>query len=192
MTDAAYWNARWRDAETGWDVGQVSRPMKRFIDRLIRKDQVVLVPGAGSGWEVEYLWRLGFSNVHALDIAPQARDVFAQRVPDFPMEQWHTCDFFSFDRRVDLVLEQTFFCAIRPEHRQRYAEHMWALCAPEGRLCGLFFQFPLTEEGPPFGGHVEEYQTLFKPYFRIDQMDICPDSIEPRMGRELWVEMSAR
>ncbi|MFM7814675.1 MAG: methyltransferase domain-containing protein [Flavobacteriales bacterium] len=190
MTDAEYWKTRWRDAETGWDVGQVSRPIQRFIDQLTQKDLVILVPGAGSGWEVEYVWRSGFHQVHALDIVPQARDVFAQRVPDFPMEQWHTVDFFSFDMRVDLVLEQTFFCAINPELRQRYAEHMRTLCLPKGRLCGLFFQFPLTDQGPPFGGDDEEYRTLFTPYFRVDRMELCTDSIAPRMGRELWVEMS--
>jgi methyl halide transferase len=192
MTDSHYWSDRWSKGETGWDAGKATSPLVRFIDGLSNRELRVLVPGAGSGWEVEYLWRRGFREVQALDVVAQAWDVFHERVPDFPRQQWHTADFFNLEGSFDLIIEQTFFCALDPALRSNYATHMHRLLRPNGRLCGLFFEFPLTQEGPPFGGDRHAYTDLFSDCFNIDVMESCTDSIAPRMGRELWVEMTAR
>ena len=51
------------------------------------------------------------------------------------------------------------------------------------------FNFPLTENGPPFGGSIEEYQNLFNNDFTIDLMEESTNSIDKRKGRELFVKM---
>ena len=158
MMEANYWSERWQRGETGWDAGKETSPLIRFLNGLSDRRKRLLIPGAGSGWEVEYLWRNGFEEVHALDVAPEAWDVFHERVPDFPSSHWHISDFFSFEQSFDVILEQTFFCAFDPSLRAEYVVHMHRLLQPKGRLCGLFFEFPLTLEGPPFGGDRKEYQ----------------------------------
>jgi hypothetical protein len=59
---------------------------------------------------------------------------------------------------------------------------------PEGKLVGLLFNRSF-EGGPPFGGSKEEYETYFHPYFSSIKMDECHNSIEPRMGTELFIQL---
>jgi hypothetical protein len=98
-------------------------------------------------------------------------------------------DFFEHKGQYDLVIEQTFFCALIPELRSAYVKKMNQLLATKGELCGVMFNHPLTEQGPPFGGSVEEYQDYFEPYFEIETLEPCKNSIKPRLGNELWVEL---
>ena len=56
-----------------------------------------------------------------------------------------------------------------------------------GKLVGLLFDFPLTEEGPPFGGSLEEYKNTFSKQFNIKILETSFNSIKPRLGRELFI-----
>jgi SAM-dependent methyltransferase len=187
--DKNYWHNRWEQGETKWDIGYISTPLKNFFDQLTNKEQKILIPGCGSGYEGEYLWRKGFTNVYQLDISEIPLQKFHQRVPEFPKEQLLATDFFALDGPFDLVIEQTFFCALHPDLRKNYASHMFSILADGGKICGLMFNFPLTENGPPFGGSKDEYETLFSPFFKIHRMEQAEDSIEPRAGNEFFVEL---
>jgi thiopurine S-methyltransferase len=183
-----YWQQRYLEGRTGWDLGAASPPLQAYIDQLGRTDLRILVPGAGRGFEAEYLYRKGFDDFTVLDIAPFPLKQLADRLPsDFPAERLVEGDFFEYDGGpFDLILEHTFFCALPPEARPRYAEKMAELLRPGGILAGLFFDFPLTPDGPPFGGSPEEYQKLFAPGFSIRVLERARNSIPPRAGRELF------
>jgi len=187
--DREYWEQRWQSSQTGWDVGGISTPIKEYADQLSDKHKRILIPGCGSGHEAEYLFNQGFSNVHVLDVSPFAIKTFFERVPEFPVDNCHLEDFFTHYGPYDLVIEQTLFCALDPYLRQDYARHMHQLLVPGGKLAGLLFNFPLTSEGPPFGGGVEEYVKTFENYFRIRTLEEAYNSIAPRAGRELFIIM---
>ena len=74
--------------------------------------------------------------------------------------------------------------------RPDYARKMAEILHPKARLMGVFFDFPLTAEGPPFGGDSEEYLKLFAPHFKILHLEPCRNSIKPRLGRELFVQLT--
>jgi SAM-dependent methyltransferase len=95
-------------------------------------------------------------------------------------------DFFDHQDSYDLILEQTFFCALSPSLRNDYVTHMHRLLKSGGKLVGLLFQFPLTESGPPFGGSATEYLDRFEPLFSIQTLETCYNSIPPRQGNELF------
>jgi len=161
--------------------------MKDFIDQLPSKNLKILVPGAGNAYEVGYLHEQGFNSVYALDISEKPLHDFQQRHPDFPKDQLLVGDFFDLELNdFDLVLEQTFFCALLPKERESYAQKMRSLLKEDGLLAGLFFDFPLTEKGPPFGGSLEQYRTLFSTYFHIRKLERAYNSILPRQGTELF------
>jgi hypothetical protein len=63
---------------------------------------------------------------------------------------------------------------------------MHSLLSEKGKLFGLLFDFPLTEEGPPFGGSKEEYLNLFSENFTIKTLETAHNSIQPRKARELF------
>ncbi len=183
----AYWDERYRNSQTGWDIGKVSTPIKEYIDQLPSKQVQILVPGAGKGYEAGYLFHSGFKSVYALDISEVPFDKFRENYPGFPADHLLVADFFALkDMKFDLILEQTFFCALQPQQRELYVQKMHSLLREGGILAGLLFDFPLTEVGPPYGGHIDEYRELFSPYFEIRKLERAYNSIPPRQGNELF------
>lgn len=181
-----FWSQRYEENRTGWDIGEVSRPLKEYIDQLKDKNLKILIPGAGNSYEAEYLFRKGFQKVHVIDISEKPLQNLKNRIPDFPDSQIIEGDFFQLKDEFDLILEQTFFCAIPVEKRSDYALHSAEILRPGGKMAGLLFKFPLTEDGPPFGGSKEEYLQYFSPYFKIEILEEAYNSIKPRQGNELF------
>lgn len=186
LTDK-YWNNRYETNDFGWDLGEVSAPLKKYIEQLNNKDLKILIPGAGNAYEAELLYTLGFKNVYVLDFAEAPLQNIKKRLPDFPDSQLIQQDFFEHHGQYDLILEQTFFCAINPNLREKYVKHMKTLLKPNGKLVGLLFNDVLNSDKPPFGGSKEEYEKLFPELFDIKKMEPCYNSIKPREGRELFI-----
>jgi SAM-dependent methyltransferase len=192
MEQKEFWSARWENNETQWDAGSPTTPLAEYITSLEDHSLRILIPGCGSGYEAELLWLRGFRNVFVIDIVEKPLARFRERNPDFPAEQLICGDFFALDSAFDLVLEQTFYCAIPPEMRDQYVKKMSELIVPGGKLAGLLFNFPLTEEGPPFGGSEEEYRNRFAAYFEVTVLTPALNSIKPRLGREFWFEFTRK
>ncbi|SNR35942.1 class I SAM-dependent methyltransferase [Lutibacter flavus] len=184
--DKAYWEHKYENNKTGWDIGYVSTPIKEYIDQLKNKDLKILIPGGGNSHEAEYLLNKGFKNVYVLDIAEQPLKNIESRLSQFPKNQLINQDFFEHTKTYDLIIEQTFFCALSPSLRENYVYKMYDLLNKKGKLVGLLFDFELTEEGPPFGGGLVEYIQLFYAKFEIKIVEKCYNSIKPREGRELF------
>ncbi len=190
--DAAYWQARYATpGRTGWDAGRTTPPLRAYFDQLLVAQQPrILIPGAGRAHEAEYLHRLGFCHVVVADLAPEPLAELAARVPDFPKENLWLADFFTLApaEPFDLIIEQTFFCAIIPSLRAAYAQQCAALLRPGGKLVGLLFdtEFARASE-PPFGGSRAEYRAYFAPYFKFIHFDTAHNSLAPRAGRELFI-----
>lgn len=185
----SYWSERYLKNQVGWDCGQITPPIKEYIDQLTDKSISILIPGCGSGHEAEYLWMLGFTNVHLLDFAPEALTLFSERVRDFPKDQLHCGDFFAHAGKYDLIVEQTLFCAINPNQRKEYVDKIVMLLNPTGKLIGVLFNREF-EGGPPFGGSIAEYEPLFSALFSSVYIEPCYNSIKPREGSEVFIKMN--
>lgn len=184
--DASFWKERYKEGKTGWDIGQISTPLKAYIDQLTNKELKILIPGAGNSWEAEYLFQKGFRNIFVADLVKEPLENFSKRCPDFPREQILHTDFFEIEDQFDLILEQTFFCALPLKKRPDYARQCHKLLKDNGKVAGVLFNFELTENGPPFGGSKNEYLTYFSEYFIIEILEPCYNSIKPRQGNELF------
>lgn len=183
--DQLYWQNRYQKQHTEWNIGQISTPIKEYIDQLKNKELKILVPGAGFGHEVGYLFQEGFQNVYLLDFVDAALEDFKINNPDFPEEQLLQQDFFKHQGQYDVIIEQTLFCAISPEYRDEYVKQVYNLLRPGGKLIGLFFDC-VFESGPPFGGSRSEYQERFSKYFPSVSFETCYNSIAPRKDREVF------
>lgn len=196
LLDEKYWSNRWLKNETGWDIGYPSTPIKEYIDQLKNNALSVLIPGCGNAYEAEYLYKKGFKNTFVLDISIEAlqrfKQRFKQRFPDYPEQNLFHEDFFEHTKKYDLIIEQTFFCAINPSLRSKYAEKAYELLNRGGKLAGLLFNENLVPGNPPFGGNKNEYLQYFEPYFNILVFDECYNSIKPREKRELFVILSKK
>ncbi|NNE55599.1 MAG: methyltransferase domain-containing protein [Flavobacteriales bacterium] len=185
--DENFWSKRYIEQSTGWDIGYPSDPLVDYIDTLEDKSIKILIPGAGNAYEAEHLWKLGFGNTTVIDLAREPLENLRSRIPSIPAGQLIQGNFFDHFGQYDLILEQTFFCALDPKLRPQYVAHMNDLLAPNGRLVGVLFDFPKTEQGPPFGGSREEYQELLSPTLDIKVLERCYNSIKPRQGSELFL-----
>lgn len=188
MLDQTYWETRYQTHQTGWNLGAVSPPLRAYADQLTDNNLKILIPGAGNGHEAEYLVKTGFTNVTVVDLAPSALAALRERVGDTPALRLVQGDFFDQTGSYDLVLEQTFFCALDPSLRPAYARKMHELLASGGKLVGLLFDIQFENPGPPFGGSAVEYRALFTPLFRLDVLETAYNSVKPRAGREVFVK----
>lgn len=185
LLDAEYWSNRYLENKTGWDIGSSSTPLTDYIIQLKNKSITILIPGCGNAYEAEVLLNAGFKQVTLLDISAVLTDKLKKKFEKHPL-QVITGDFFNHRGEYDLILEQTFFCALDPTQRNDYVEKMATLLKPGGKLVGVLFNRQF-EGGPPFGGSKEEYEQLFSKKFNIKKMEPCYNSIEARKDSELFI-----
>lgn len=186
--DQNYWNQQYASDNTGWDLGQVAPAIKSYIDKLPSKTISILIPGCGNAHEAAYLINQGFTNVTVIDIAPLLVEKLQEKFQDTKEINIIQGDFFEHEGQYDLIVEQTFFCALPPSMRQRYVKKMHTLLINNGTLSGLLFDREF-ENGPPFGGSRSEYENLFKAAFTFNLIETCQESVEKRAGSELFVEL---
>lgn len=187
-----YWDTRYQNEETGWDIGYASPAISDYFKSLDNTNVSVLIPGCGNAYEGEFLYRMGIKNVTLMDFSEISKQNFLSRVPDFPKEQFIVGDFFEHKGSYDYIVEQTFFCALDPKLRENYVSKMHDLIKPEGKLVGLMFNIPLFEDYPPFGGNAQIYKPLFADLFNINSMELSEKSIPQRQGNELFIELSRK
>jgi SAM-dependent methyltransferase len=184
-------------------MGRVSPPLQAYFEQLTDKRLSILIPGCGNSYEAAWLLENGFSSVTLIDISAmlmeKLRDRFraftesadplptgsSNHPPMAPPLRLITGDFFDLTGSFDLIIEQTFYCALDPALRKDYVEKMYHLLRPGGRLAGVLFDRDF-EGGPPFGGHKEEYAALFRQKFILKKIEPCYNSIKPRAGSELF------
>lgn len=77
-----YWEERYLKGETGWDAGTITTPLKEYINQLTDKNLKILIPGAGNGYEFDYLIEKGFHNVFVVDIAKTPLEDIKKRKPE--------------------------------------------------------------------------------------------------------------
>lgn len=192
LLDAAYWNNRYAAGETGWDMGYVSPSLKNYFDQIENKNLRILIPGCGNCYEAAYLAANGFTNITLIDIAPLLVQQLKEKFINQPAIKIILGDFFEHAGQYDLIIEQTFFCALQPSLRSAYVNKMHALLAENGRLTGAVFASEFETDGPPFGGTAAEYETLFTNKFHIHTMAPCYNSHVKRTGNELFINFIKR
>ena len=183
-----YWEERYKSENTPWDIGYASPALIGFCQKELTKEDIILIPGAGRAHEVGRLWEEGFMNVYIVDWSPSAIEASRKLFPDIPEDRFIEADFFELDMEPDVILEQTFFCAIPVEMRERYAIKVAQMLTPRsGQLAGVFFDREFDHVGPPHGGSRAEYRDLFEKYFKSVEITDSPLSIDPRAGFETFV-----
>jgi hypothetical protein len=215
--DRAYWQGRFTSGDTPWELGTPSSVVIEALGELEASGFTVsgasaLSPGCGTASDALELVRRG-ARVIGVDWSEVALGVAKARYETKRAEhaqattgatgslELHQGDFFSISpQQVDLVCEHTFFCAIDPSMRPRYAQAIAAWIKPRGFLAGNFFVldqadasslpgFSMTREGygPPFASTREEIERLFSPYFDVITMRPAKTPDPNRRAGMEWV-----
>jgi cyclopropane fatty-acyl-phospholipid synthase-like methyltransferase len=184
------WQRHYDEGDLGWDLGQVAPPFIKLFESKIILPGKTLIPGCGRGHEVIYLAENGFE-VTAVDYSPGAVNHLKSTVQErnLKCEVLHL-DFFGIDSShngvYDLLIEQTFFCAISPEQRSSYVSTVARALKKGGMLAGLFYNTGEEEGGPPFNTTREDIKKYFSDSFEIRQLSKTEDSAEQRKNKE-WL-----
>lgn len=80
--DQNYWNNQYVNHTTGWDLGEVSPPIKSYFNSVKNKEIKILIPGCGNSYEADYLSQQGFTNITVIDIAPKLVEVLQKKYAD--------------------------------------------------------------------------------------------------------------
>ena len=184
-----YWSNRYDDGTAVWDLGEVSPPLRNYINQLEDKNTRILIPGCGNTYEADYLLKQGFTDVTVIDIAPALVAQLKEKYKDNPSIKIILGDFFKYEGEYDLILEQTFFCALDPALRNNYVAKMPELLAPNGKLVGVLFNRRFEEQGPPFGGTKDEYEPMFANEFNFKTFEPCYNSFSKRKDSELFINL---
>lgn len=184
-----FWNDRWTHSETGWDVGYATDPIVEFMSKYQNKNDKILIPGCGNAYEADFLIKNKFKNIDLIDIAPKAVESLAIKFKGIDAINIFCQDFFQHEDKYDLMIEQTFFCALPPSLREAYVAKSASILKDGGQIIGVLFDREFEKQGPPFGGSKEEYFNLFEKFFEIKTMDRCYNSIPPRSGSEVFIQL---
>ena len=187
--DKTFWESQYTNQRTGWDIGGISPQLQVYFEQIPNKSKKILIPGCGNGYEAIWLAQNGFLDVTVVDLAAIPLAHVQEQAPTVKTIQG---DFFDLTDTYDLIIEQTFFCALNPNLRKQYVEKMANLLQPKGKLAGLLFNIDFEKVGPPFGGSIAEYQGLFEGLFEI--LTLAPSllSIKPRLGSEAFFEFQKK
>ena len=186
IIDKQYWENLYKANTLGWDIGYISPPLKKYFDQLTNKDIKILIPGAGNGYEANYLINKGFKNTYYLDYSKGAIKSFKKLNPNFPNENIIKENFFKHTAKYDLIIEVAFFTSIEPDYREDLANKMYNLLNIGGKYVGLFFNHEFKLNKPPYGAMKETYLELIKDLFSVKTMELAYNSVKPREGRELF------
>lgn len=190
INSSNYWQDRYASDNTQWDIGYPSTPIVGYIDGLKNKNLSILIPGCGNAYEAKYILDKGFTNLTVIDFATEPVEKLKKEL--FIYEDTVNIiedDFFNHKGQYDLIIEQTFFCALTSDRRADYVRQMKSLLSENGKLVGVLFNRNF-EGGPPFGGSVSEYKKLFSAHFTSIKIEDCYNSIPARAGTEVFINIS--
>lgn len=183
------WQKHYDENDLGWDLGQVAPPFVNLLETNAIVSGKTLVPGCGRGHEVIFLAENGF-DVTAVDYSPGAVNHLNSIIQERKLNSrvLHM-DFFELDSThdglYDLLIEQTFFCAISPNQRASYVDTVARVLKKGGMIAGLFYHTG-QEGGPPFNTTREDIVKHFSNLFEIRELDQAKNSAEQRKDKE-WL-----
>lgn len=194
--NAAFWEEKYQDGTTRWDLGQPAPPFVKFLaSSEAPSPGRIAVLGAGRGHDALLFAEHGFEVV-AFDFAPSAIAAGQSAAQSRGLAvQFLQRDIFTlaaeFENSFDYVLEHTCFCAINPEQRAAYVKVVQSILRPGGKLIALFWAHDRSG-GPPFGVTIPALRECFAPSFDFLSFDLAANSVDSRNGEEYLAYLSLR
>lgn len=184
-----FWVKRWEHGKQPWDLGHIPPNLASFLGRTSFVPARVLIPGCGSGYEVQAFHQAGY-DVEAIDFSGPAV-AHAREVLGPLGDRVIHGNFFKHDfgvKRYSLIYERGFLCSFAPAHWVEYVSRMSELLLPGGRLVGLFL-YGHEPEPPPFPLTEGTAVALLGGSFRLANAEAAAaDSVSVYQGLERWQE----
>lgn len=156
LSSATYWDHRYRNNKTGWDLGDAPEWLDQKAQSLAPCK--VLVVGSGHGHDARAFARAGHE-VLGVDFAPRAIEAAQIASTNFDPARLRYLQADVFDLGIepdsplreafDLVWEQTCLCAIDPARRPDYFAAISRVLRSKGQWHAVLWVHH-NEGGPPY------------------------------------------
>jgi len=181
-----FWTKRWEAGKMPWDLGGIPPSLVEFL-KTNRPVTQVLIPGCGSGYEVQAFHAAGH-DATAIEFSAPAVERAREVLGPLADRVIHG-NFFKTDlgtNRFGLIYERGFLCSLPPVRWPEYAARMADLLVPGGLLAGLFL-YGNEPEPPPYPLTLETAKQLFGNRFRLlDDTESTAKSVPVYQGMEHW------
>ncbi|KAJ6734083.1 hypothetical protein OIU79_001365 [Salix purpurea] len=183
------WESCWEQGLTPWDLGRPTPIILHLHQTGALPKGRALVPGCGSGYDVVAM-ACSERYVVGLDVSHTAVEKAIELSSSLPNSSHFTFlkeDFFTWQppELFDLIFDYTFFCAIEPEMRSRWACRVQEMLKPDGELITLMFPISDHAGGPPYKVSVSDYEEVLHPMgFKAVTIADNELAIGARKGRE--------
>lgn len=189
VSQSNWWTELYQSEQSRWDLNSPAPALTSLVPRLKLPRMRVLVLGAGSGNDAAWFAQQGHI-VTAIDFSEEAITRAKRKYGDLPDLKFIKADVFqlpaSMNQSFDLVFEHTLYCAITPSRRNELVKTWRRVLVDHGHLMGVFFTMD-KPFGPPYGGTEWEIRSRLQKTFRPLYWTRLRDSIEQRLGLELFV-----
>lgn len=185
-----YWSDIYQAEENpGWNLNEAAEAFKDMLPRLKLPKSRILVLGAGEGHDAAFFAQAGHV-VTAVDFSLEAITRGQKKYAHLSNLSFYQSDIFLLPQEwnfsFDIVVEHTCFCAIAPDKRNELVRLYRRMLHEEGQLLGVFFAME-KRSGPPYGGTEWELRKRTENSFHYLFWGRLRNSLEKRMGRELFV-----
>ncbi len=166
-----WWNERYRQQDVPWDTGVVPPELYELRDNgLLRPPGVALDLGCGTGTNVAFLARLGFSTI-GVDFALLALVTARQKAIQSGLSAYFclgsVADLGFLDVQANFVLDMGCLHSLPPGDRTRYAQSLAQRMVSGGLYLLYGFDFDAAAQGGPSGFDADEIQLRFSPGFEL-------------------------
>eukprot|EP00258_Populus_trichocarpa_P028993 XP_024445012.1 probable thiol methyltransferase 2 isoform X1 [Populus trichocarpa] len=161
------WENCWEQGLTPWDLGRPTPIILHLHQTGALPKGRALVPGCGSGYDVVAM-ACSERYVVGLDVSHTAIEKAIELSSSLPNSSYFTflkADFFTWHppELFDLIFDYTFFCAIEPGMRSRWACKVQEMLKPDGELITLMYPISDHVGGPPYKVSVSDYEEVLHP-----------------------------
>lgn len=186
------WDERWKKNYTPWDMGEPAPGLIHLFKQDTFGDSgTALVPGCGTGYEVN--WISSYKNWSAvgIDVSEKAIQVASSQAGE--RATFLVKDFFALEQQFDLAFDHLFLCALQPKQRLDWAKKYGSIIKPAGKL--VTYIWPINAEkkdgiyiclilGPPFALSLDLCKELLQENFTLEYAEKPVFTYEKRVNGE--------
>lgn len=171
MDVSAHWNQRYKEANTPWDSGLVSKELARVVAETGQKPCRVLEPGCGTGTNAIWLASQGF-DVSAVDCSELALNEARRKAEAAGVEiEWlcqDVCQLETQGRTFPFVFDRGCYHCARRNDQAGILRVIENVTAPGSKYLLLTGNANESREHGPPGLHEDEIRAELGDLFSVD------------------------
>ena len=193
-----FWNKLYLNKKDKWSLNAPTPAFmnwgkKHLKDNNYSSNIKICIPGCGKGDDVLFFASCGYQ-VYAFDFSSYATNHLINKSKDLNLNiNIINENFFDIEKNYmnffDIIIEYTFFCAIKPSDRINYINICNNILKDNGKIVAIFLPLKdVPENNPPYTVSLNKTLKQFSNSFKYISKYYPTNSINKRKGNEIFIE----